>query len=179
VSGRFSAGISSPRRRRGWNYANFFCVDYGTHNTPGDDWHALPNLQINFGLRYEVQNNIGDKRDWAPRLGLAWGPGGKANKAAKTVLRAGFGMFYDRFALGNTLTARRYNGIVQQQFVVTNPDFFGAIPPLSSLQGFESSQVTQKVDAQLRSPAVRVYRRASIVRQDYAGRYLHLFAWRA
>jgi hypothetical protein len=118
----------------------------------GDDWHALPNLQVNLGLRYEAQTNIGDKRDWAPRVGLAWAPGGKPNKPSKTVLRAGFGMFYDRFALGNTLTALRYNGIVQQQYVVTDPDFFGAVPPLSSLQNSQSSQVTQKVDAHLRAP---------------------------
>ena len=118
----------------------------------GDDWHALPNLQVNFGLRYEAQSNIGDKRDWAPRAGLAWAPGGKPNKPPKTVLRAGFGMFYDRFPLANILAARRYNGIVQQQYVVTNPDFFGAVPPVSSLQSFQSPQVTQEVDAHLRAP---------------------------
>ena len=32
-------------------------------------------------------------------------------------------MFYDRFALANTLTAERYNGVVEQQYVVTNPPF--------------------------------------------------------
>jgi len=58
-------------------------------------------------------------------LGIAWAPGGGAkNSRAKTVLRAGFGMFYDRFALSNTLTAQRFNGMVQRQYVVTNPDFF-------------------------------------------------------
>jgi hypothetical protein len=33
-------------------------------------------------------------------------------------------MFYDRFALANTLTAQRYDGVVQHAFVVTNPDVF-------------------------------------------------------
>jgi hypothetical protein len=118
----------------------------------GDDWHVLSNLQLNLGLRYEKQTNISDNRDWAPRIGLAWAPHGKPNQQVKTVIRAGFGIFYDRFALANTLTARRYNGIVQQQYIVTNPSFFGSIPPISSLQSFQSSQVTQEVDAHLRSP---------------------------
>jgi hypothetical protein len=85
-------------------------------------------------------------------VGLAWAPGGSANKQPKTVLRAGFGIFYDRFALNNTLTARRYNGILQQQYVVTNPDFFPAIPPISTLASFRTPQVTQEVDSSLRAP---------------------------
>ena len=35
----------------------------------------------------------------------------------KTVIRAGSGIFYDRFALANTVTALRYNGRVQQQHI--------------------------------------------------------------
>ena len=57
-------------------------------------------------------------------LAVAGRPGAKQNARPKTVLRAGFGMFYDRFALANTLAAKRFNGVVQQQYVVTNPDFF-------------------------------------------------------
>ena len=65
---------------------------------------------------------------------LAWAPGvANKNSQSKTVLRAGFGVFYDRFALSNTLTALRYNGIVQQQYVITNPDFFPAIPSIPTL----------------------------------------------
>jgi hypothetical protein len=118
----------------------------------GDEWKVRPNFTLNLGLRYEVQTNIHDRSDWAPRVGLAWAPGGSANKPAKTVLRAGFGIFYDRFALNNTLTARRYNGIVQQQYVVPNPDFFPAVPPASSLPTFGVPQVIQKVDSGLRAP---------------------------
>ena len=118
----------------------------------GDEWKVQPNFTLNLGLRYEAQTNIHDLRDWAPRVGLAWAPGGSANKQPKTVLRAGFGIFYDRFALNNTLTARRYNGIVQQQYVVTNPDFFPAIPPISALAAFQTPQVTQEVDSRLRAP---------------------------
>ena len=63
-----------------------------------DDWRARPNLTLSYGLRYEAQTNFGDRTDFSPRLGIAWGIDGKGTKAAKTVLRAGFGVFYDRLA---------------------------------------------------------------------------------
>ena len=82
-----------------------------------DDFHALPNLTLNIGLRYEVTspangrvgnfdldralvvNSYGsnavphagvkfDKSDWAPRLGLAWSP------QKDTVVHGAFGIFY-------------------------------------------------------------------------------------
>lgn len=121
----------------------------------GDDWRARPNLTLNLGIRYENQTNISDWRDLAPRIGVAWAPGASASKPRPTtVLRAGFGIFYDRFALGNTLTAERYNGIVQQQYVITNPDFFPNVPGPSSLTGFQSPQVIQKISSTIRAPYV-------------------------
>jgi hypothetical protein len=126
-------------------------VDVGVF--AGDDWRARSNLTFSFGLRYETQTNIHDWRDVAPRIGLAWAPGASAkNSRPKTVLRAGFGTFYDRFSLLNTLAAQRYNGIVQQQYVVTNPDFFPTIPPLASLAAFQSTQTVQEISSALRAP---------------------------
>ncbi|HYM12420.1 MAG TPA: carboxypeptidase-like regulatory domain-containing protein, partial [Bryobacterales bacterium] len=119
----------------------------------GDDWRARPGLTLSLGLRYETQSNIHDWRDFAPRLGVAWAPGGKGGKS-KNVIRGGFGIFYDRFPLGDTLTALRYNGIVQQQYVVTNPDFFPLIPPVSALAGSQSVQSIQQVSSTLRAPYI-------------------------
>ncbi len=119
----------------------------------GDDWRVRPNLTLNLGLRYETQTNIHDRRDWAPRIGVAWAPGAK-NLKPKTVIRAGFGIFYDRFALANTLTAHRFNGSIQQQYVITNPNFFPNIPTLASLAGAQSTQVIQEVSSQLRAPYI-------------------------
>jgi hypothetical protein len=67
------------------------------------------------------------------------------------VLRAGFGIFYDRFPLSNIILTERYNGIVQQQYVVTNPDFFPAIPTTATLAtlGYQSSEA---VSSRLRAP---------------------------
>ena len=61
-------------------------------------------------------------------------------------------MFYDRFALLNTLMAERFNGITEQQYVVSNPDFFPIVPPVSALAGLQSTHVIQEVDAHLRTP---------------------------
>lgn len=89
-----------------------------------DDWRVKPNITVSYGLRYESQNNIGDHADFAPRIGVAWGLDGNAKKSPKTVLRAGFGIFYDRFGYDLVLQQQRLNNITQQQFVVANPQFF-------------------------------------------------------
>ena len=119
----------------------------------GDDWRVRPNLTLNFGLRYELQTNIHDYGDIAPRVALAWSPGGKATPH-KTVIRSGFGVFYDRFTLANVLTAQRYNGVVQQQYVVTNPDFYPNIPSLSALSANLKTQSTEEMDSHLRAPSI-------------------------
>jgi hypothetical protein len=119
----------------------------------GDDWKLRPNLTLSLGLRYETQTNIHDWTDFAPRIGVAWAPGGGSGKSRpKNVVRAGFGMFYDRFSLGNVLTAERYNGSFQQQYFVANPDFFPSLPPVNSLPGPLPSSTIQKISPTLRSP---------------------------
>jgi hypothetical protein len=120
----------------------------------GDEWRLRPNFTLNLGLRYETQSNIHDYRGIAPRVAFAWAPGGSAGKRAKTVLRAGFGIFYDRFPLSATLTADRYNGVVQQQYVVSDPDFYPNLPTLASLAGFQSTQVVQEISSRLRAPYI-------------------------
>ena len=102
-----------------------------------DDWRVRRNVTLSFGLRFESQDNIGDHADFAPRLGLAWGIGGGKNGSPKTVLRAGYGIFYDRFTYDLVLQQERLNGTIQQQFTFANPNFFldqsGKAPPLSVL----------------------------------------------
>jgi hypothetical protein len=99
-----------------------------------DDWKIKPNITLSLGLRYEVQQNIPDHGDWAPRVGLAWGIGPSQGRlrTPKTVLRAGIGYFYDRFSLSNFLNTQRYNGINQLAYVITDPNFFVANPTLTS-----------------------------------------------
>ena len=119
----------------------------------GDTWRLKPNLTFDYGLRYEWQTNMHDGHDFAPRLGLAWAPMfGQSSSALRTVIRAGFGVFYQRLDIVDVLTARRYNGIDQQSFVVTNPDFFPSIPSASSLAGIRSQQAVEQLSPKLRAP---------------------------
>lgn len=118
----------------------------------GDDWRARPDLTISIGVRYETQTNIRDRLGFAPRIGVAWAPGHSGHAKPKGVIRAGFGIFYDRFALANTLAAMRYNGVVQQQYVVENPDFFPNVPPPAALAVGVSPSAIQQVSPDLRAP---------------------------
>ncbi len=68
-----------------------------------DDWRIAPRLTLNLGLRYELyssptemHNRINhdvrfptDRNNFTPRVGFAW------NVADKTVVRAGWGIFYN------------------------------------------------------------------------------------
>ncbi len=87
-------------------------VDLGVYAE--DDWKIKPTWTFSYGLRFETQNYIHDKADFAPRLSTAYGVG------KKTVLRAGFGLFYDRFGLGNQLATIRNNGLNQQQYTLSS-----------------------------------------------------------
>jgi Carboxypeptidase regulatory-like domain len=98
-----------------------------------DDWKVRPNLTLSGGMRFETQNAIHDHGDWAPRLSFAWGIGGGGKSAPKTVLRGGFGIFYDRFSNTLVLNADRLNGVTQQQYVVEDPSYTpNPTPPASS-----------------------------------------------
>jgi Carboxypeptidase regulatory-like domain len=85
-----------------------------------DDWRIRPNLTFGYGLRYEIQTNAHSKYNFAPRLAVAWSPGA-ANSARppRMVIRAGAGIFYNRFGDFNSLTANRFNGINVLQYAVT------------------------------------------------------------
>jgi hypothetical protein len=101
-----------------------------------DDWKVRPTITVSYGLRFETQNEFSDHADFAPRLGIAWGIDGNAKKAPKTILRAGFGMFYDRFTSNLILQQDKYGGLdpllYQIRIQVPAPTFYlnGApLPP--------------------------------------------------
>jgi hypothetical protein len=119
-----------------------------------DDWRLRPNLSISTGLRYETQNNLRDHADIAPRVGFAWGLGRGKSRQPLTVLRAGAGIFYDRFSENLTLQARRLNGVTQQSFIVTSPDFYPNVPPLETLTENQAPQAIRRVDSNLRAPYI-------------------------
>ena len=103
-------------------HAGVNLIDLGLYGE--DDWRARPNLTLSLGLRFETQNDIHDHADIAPRIGLAWGLG--HGKTAKTVLRAGFGIFYDRFLQTQILQAERLSATnpLEQELIFNQPQFF-------------------------------------------------------
>jgi Carboxypeptidase regulatory-like domain len=117
-----------------------------------DEWRLRPNITVNYGLRYEWQNELNDKGGLAPRLGIAWGLGKTKQGSPKAVLRAGFGIFYDRFKQQYLEQAQLLNGITQQSFVVTNPDFFPNLPTPAQLAAGQTSPTVYQVDPNLRNP---------------------------
>jgi hypothetical protein len=118
-----------------------------------DDWKLKPNMTLSLGLRWESQTGIADHSDFAPRVGFAWGLNPHKNSAAKTVLRAGFGAFYDRFPENLILEARRLNGTTQQQYLVASPGFFPTIPSLSNLISLSGETPTRyEMDPHFHAP---------------------------
>lgn len=121
-----------------------------------DDWKVRPNVTLSYGLRFEAQNNFPDKSDFAPRVGFAWGIGGNAKNPPKTVLRAGFGMFYDRFTYDLVETQQRFNeqNPLQQQLQIQNPTFFLPVPNPVPNPGPEGEQVSTqyRTNNNLRAP---------------------------
>lgn len=143
-----------------------------------DDWRVRPNLTFSYGLRYENQSNISSLLNFAPRLAVAWSPGAaNATRPPNMVIRAGGGVFYNRFSESNTLQTNRFNGTNQQQFSLSESPiyqningvltFVGAqptpldafynpapnnLPPISSLTA--GRQITWRVVDDLQTPIV-------------------------
>ena len=118
-----------------------------------DQWRVRSNMSLNLGLRYETQNSIHDRADLAPRVGFAWALG--HGSSTKTVIRSGFGIFYDRFQESQVLQAERLNGINQTQYIVTDPDFFPVIPTsieLASTSASTTANAIYQIDSNLRAP---------------------------
>jgi hypothetical protein len=129
-----------------------------------DDWRVRANLTLSYGLRFETQNQIHDHGDWAPRLALAWGLGHGNNPSPKTVLRAGFGIFYDRFSYNLIEQAERLNGITQQQSILTNPAIDSiTVPPVFGAAA-QASPTIYQVSPHLVAP-MTMQSAASIERQ--------------
>jgi hypothetical protein len=74
-----------------------------------DEWRVRRDFTINAGLRYDVQQLPDpiqtDTNNFSPRLGIVYAPGDR-----KTVVRASFGLYYDRIPLRATSNALQRDG---------------------------------------------------------------------
>jgi len=116
-----------------------------------DDWRLRPKFTLSYGIRYEGQNRISDHADFGPRISFAWALGG-GSQPAKTVIRGGYGWFFDRFQSTNVLQAIRQNGINQQQYVVKNPAPGETTIPTTSLAASEAAPTTYAISPTLKAP---------------------------
>ncbi len=105
-----------------------------------DAWKLRPNLEADYGLRFETENISHDHADWAPRLGLAWGIG--RGPSPQTVLRAGLGMFYQRIDDDQMIVAAHLNGLNQRQYIVTAPSFYPNVPTSATLASLAAALPT-------------------------------------
>jgi hypothetical protein len=126
-----------------------------------DEWRLRPGLTVNAGLRYDVQwlpdpiemdaNNV------APRIGLAWAPGDR-----KTVIRAGYGIYYERIPLRATSNALQRDGskyrVAQFQFGQAGAPVFpnvagsfpsGFLPSVTTIDPKIENAYTQQASLQI------------------------------
>ena len=113
-----------------------------------DDFRVRKDLTLSYGVRHELQTHVGDRANFAPRLGFAWSP----LKSGRVTLRGGAGLFYDWYAASAYEQTVRVDGERQRDVIVTSPGFpdpllgGGVLLPPSRIQsdpGLEMPYVMQ------------------------------------
>jgi hypothetical protein len=125
-------------------------VDLGLYAE--DDWKVRPNFTLSYGLRFETQNHIPNKANFAPRVALSYGLGG-GGKAPTTVVRAGYGLFFNRYTYDLLLNVDRYNLNQEGQVQSIQPNPNGT-PPDSTAEGSLALPTYYRTQPGLNAPAL-------------------------
>ena len=83
-----------------------------------DDIRTTRTLTISVGVRQEMQSLIADKLNLMPRVGLTYSP-----RSSKTIVRGGYGLFYDWYESNLYDQTLRVNGIAQRDLRVNCPGY--------------------------------------------------------
>jgi len=94
-----------------------------------DDWRLTNKITVNAGLRWDYDSTFPNKKDFSPRIGVAWAPN------SKTVINASFGVFYDQFREGVARDIPGFGGAnIQRERLLSFPRlFYGNPTTLTSL----------------------------------------------
>ncbi len=82
-----------------------------------DDFRLAKTLSVSVGLRQEVQTQVRDRLNLAPRAAFTW------NASRKTTVRGGYGLFYDWYESNLHEQTLRVDGQRQVDIVVRDPLF--------------------------------------------------------
>lgn len=110
-----------------------------------DDWKVSKRFFLSFGMRHEFQTHLQDRLNFAPRFSFAW----NADKAGKSTIRGGGGVFYQYLDSGITAELIRLDGGHQQNFVVQQPNFFPNVPV-----GLETGNTTRLPTTRRKEPGI-------------------------
>jgi outer membrane receptor protein involved in Fe transport len=153
-----------------------------------DDWRVNQKFTLNLGLRYETDSDANNRsrydqinpivlpflsgsrrrlnNNWGPRVGFAWAP------LSRTVVRGGYGIYYDRVTLeieslergldGKTLPINAHAGNANPGFLNPDGTFVPGAPTLSDpfsgpvIPGAGASGI-DIIDNKLRNPMVQQF----------------------
>ncbi len=113
---------------------------------------------ISFGLRYENQSNISSRTNFAPRFGFTWAPKAKVKQRPETTLpriTLGYGIFYNRFGIGQTMSELQANSPDRSFYFVTDAgilDQFPDVPTVAALQQTATLRSLRSIDDELEAP---------------------------
>lgn len=128
-------------------------IDFGSFIQ--DDWRLRPNFTLSMGLRYQNQTNIHNNLNFAPRLAFAWTPWAKSGDQPGTVIRGGFGIFYDLVRTDLALQVNHFNGVNEKQFIITDPRvlaLFPNVPSNATIGSLALPETTWRLDPGMTAP---------------------------